>query len=334
MDSAFQTSALARPSRLDTWRQSASTKHRLIGLSLLRICLGLLMVDLHVRHLAQRQFLWGDGGVVPYPFFLQLMHWQRNRSLYMLSSSPALHSTIFFAGILVAIAFTIGYRTRISSILFYLFTWSLYSRNPFIMDGGDNLIYLTSFFMMFADCGAYFSVDAARRHATDRTNPFAALLHNYAVLAIVIQLSLLYFTSAFYKIQGHMWQDGTAIYYVLRAAEFNLSPLAHYFYDSDTVVTLLTWSTIIFQMAWPFLIWQKRARIFVAAGALALHSMIGYFMGLVWFSAAMISVELIIFDDDDYRRFGARLEATASRVRSFVSSLAHRGERRLDPEQA
>lgn len=319
-------------SRLGNLRKFASTKHRLIGLSVLRICLGLLVLDLYVRHWTQRQFLWGDEGVVPYSLFLQLMRWQRNRSLYLISASPALHSAIFFLGILVAIAFTVGYWTRISSVLFYIFTWSLYGRNPFIMDGGDNLIYLICFFMIFTDCGAYFSMDSSRRRSSSSPNSFEALLHNYAVLAIIIQLCLLYFTSAFYKSQGHMWQDGTAIYYVLRAAEFNLSPVAHYFYDDDAVVTLLTWSTLVFQMAWPFLIWQKRARIFVAAGAIMLHSMIGYFMGLIWFSAAMMSAELIIFDDDDYRRFGARLQAAVTRVRIFVSFLARRPERTLDPE--
>ncbi|MFY9820569.1 MAG: HTTM domain-containing protein [Thermoanaerobaculia bacterium] len=334
MEAVVQPSTSSYLSRHGDLRRFASTKHRLIGLSVLRICLGLLILDLHVRHLAQRQFLWGDQGVVPYPLFVHLMRWQRNRSLYLLSPSPALHTAIFFIGILVAIAFTIGYRTRIASILFYVFTWSLYGRNPFIMDGGDNLIYLVAFFMIFTDCGAYFSVDAVRRKRPHTPNPFAALLHNYALLAIIVQLCLLYFTSAFFKSQGHMWQDGTAIYYVLRAAEFNLSPMAHYFYDNDTVVTLLTWSTLVFQMAWPFLIWQKRARVFVAAGAILLHSMIGYFMGLVWFSAAMMSAELIIFDDDDYRRFGAWLQSVAARLRVLGSSLTRRTERTLGPEQA
>lgn len=296
--------------RLQNLREFASVEHRQIGLSLLRICLGALTLDFYVRHIAQRGFLWGANGVVPFSTFLEIMHRQRNFSLYMLSPAPAYELTVFALGIVVAIAFTLGYKTRISAVLFYAFTWSIYSRNPFILDGGDNLLFLLAFYMMFADCGAYFSIDAARRSPDERPGPLPALVHNFAVLAIITQLCLLYFTSGFYKIQGHMWQDGTAIYYILRASEFNLSPKAHFFYDNDAVVTLLTWSTMVFQIAWPFLIWNRKARPVIAAGAFLLHTMIGYFMGLMWFSAVMISAELMIFDDEDYRRFGGWLSAS------------------------
>jgi antimicrobial peptide system SdpB family protein len=285
----------------------ATVEHRQIGLSLLRICLGCLVLDFHLRHIAQRAFLWGAHGVLPHDSFVAIMRQTRNFSVYMLSPSRAFEVAAFSLGILVTIAFILGYRTRISSILFYVFTWSLYSRNPLILDGGDNLLFLLAFYMMFADCGAYFSIDAGRRPEGYRPNRYRALLHNFAVAAIVTQLCLLYFTSAFFKMQGHMWQDGTAIYYVLRAAEFNLSPITHYLYDNAAVVTLLTWSTMIFQMAWPFLIWSRRARPVLAVGAIALHSMIGFFMGLVWFSAVMVSAELMIFDDLDYLRFGGWL---------------------------
>jgi hypothetical protein len=297
-----------------------SVKHRTIAVSVLRICLGTTILVYYAQHLFQREFLWGDTGVVPFSTFLRIMRAQHNLSLYLLSPSPVYHSLVFYLGMLVAVAFIMGYRTRIATVLFYVFTWSLYTRSWFLLTGGDNLLYLLAFYLMFADCGACFSVDAwLRRNRAKPDNPFAAMPHNFAVLAIIVQLSLLYFTSAFFKIQGHMWQDGTAIYYILRTAEFNLSPLAHYFYDSGAVVTLLTWFTIVFQMAWPFLIWNRRAKPFVFLGALTLHSMIGYFMGLVWFSFVMISAELAIFDDSELIRFA-----------DFVQSLT----RRLQPQHS
>ncbi len=99
----------------------------------------------------------------------------------------------------------------------------------------------------------------------------------------------------------------TAIYYILRSSEFNLSPFAYHFYHSDVIVTLLTWSTVIFQVSWPWLIWNHRTKVPVFLGAVCLHSMIGYFMGLAWFSAVMISTELIIFNDREYLAFYRRL---------------------------
>jgi predicted DCC family thiol-disulfide oxidoreductase YuxK len=232
---------------------------------------------------------------------------QRNFSLYMLSSSHVYEVAVFYTGFLVTIAYTLGYRTRIASVLFWLFTYSLFQRNPFLLDGGDNLLYLLAFYMMFTDCGAHFSLDA-RAGRVGSTNEFVALIHNFGVLAVLAQITLLYFTSAFYKIQGKMWQDGTAIYYILRSVEFRLSPLAYHFYRSDVIVTLLTWSTMIFQMSWPFLIWNRRTKLIMALGALSLHTMIAYFMGLVWFSAVMITAELMIFTDSEYWRFSDGLQ--------------------------
>jgi hypothetical protein len=302
---------------LAIFRMRLSIKHRLIALSLLRVALGLITLAYYVQHWAQRAFLWSDGGVYPYEVFMRMMKSEGNLSLYMIAPSPFVEVLLFCLGVVVTIAFTIGYRTRLATILFYLFTWSLYTRNPFLMDGGDNLLYILAFYMMFADCGAYLSIDSGHRRNRTRLSPLIAVIHNFAAFAILVQVALLYLTSSLFKIQGHMWMNGTAIYYILRNAEFNLSPVAHVFYDSDVVVTLLTWSTVIFQMAWPFMVWFRPARLFLFVGAVALHCMIGYFMGLMWFSAVMISAELIVFDDSEYSRAAAWMESMLSAGRSY-----------------
>jgi HTTM domain len=317
-------------------RRYFGTKHRLIAVALLRISLGLLTLVFYTQHWSQHAFLWGNDGVLPYGAFRAMMEAESNLSLYMIGSAPEFGRVVFWLGVVVTVAFTIGFFTRISSVLFYLFIWSLYTRNPFVMDGGDNLLYILAFYLMFTDSGAYFSLDAALgRGNRERDRPIAALVHNFATLAILIQICLLYFTSAFFKSQGHMWQNGTALYYILRTAEFNLSPLEHIFYYSDEVVTLLTWSTVVFQMAWPFLIWFRRPRPFLYLGSVMLHSMIGYFMGLVWFSAVMISAEIIVFEDDEYRRYGGRLAGLGRRLRRFAEGLGrgsgHRSPVRLPP---
>lgn len=110
-------------------RDFASTRHRLISLSLVRICFGTIVLTYYARHVAQRAFLWGSDGVVPFQAFYLTMRAQHNFSLYMLSSSPTYQAAIFYVGFLVTIGFTLGYRTPISSVLFYVFTRSLFQRN-------------------------------------------------------------------------------------------------------------------------------------------------------------------------------------------------------------
>ena len=308
-------------------RLFASVKHRTIALSVLRIFVGLTLLVYYSQHVFQREYLWGNTGLVPFSLFQQIMYLRHGFSLYLLSPSFLYETAIFYAGLVVTIAFTIGYRTRISSILFYVFTWSLFQRNIFLLTGGDNFLYLVAFFLMFADCGAHFSIDAISGRSCNQPRSFVAMVHNYAVLAIIVQLSLVYLTSAFYKIEGPLWQNGTALYYVLRLSEFNLSSFAHHFYDREIVVKLLTWGTVIFEMSWPFLIWNRRTKPFVALGAVLLHSMIGYFMGLVWFSFVFIGAQVIIFKDSELISYAARIREAAGAARaSLIAPLVPRKE--------
>lgn len=294
-----------------------SVEHRLIGTALLRIGLGCVVLCLYAQHLIQFPFLWGSNGVIPFDEFHHIIARTRGHSIFELT--PAHPLPVVILGLLITIAFTVGFHTRIMSVLFYVFTFSLYARNPFLLDGGDNLLYLVAFYLILTDCGARFSFDAAKRKS--EPNAFVALLHNVGVAAIVTQLVLLYFTSSFYKIQGHMWQDGTAIYYILRSAEFNVSSAAHYLWDNDLFLTFCTWSTIFIQLAWVFWIWHPRLRWLLVSLAIGMHMMIAWFMGLFWFSAVMICAELIVLSDREYITFAAHARKLLTRFRAEPVSL-------------
>ena len=41
----------------------------------------------------------------------------------------------------------------------------------------------------------------------------ANLVHNTALLVIMVEVCFIYATAGWYKIQGSRWQDGTAVYY-------------------------------------------------------------------------------------------------------------------------
>ncbi len=291
---------------LSELQSSLSTPRRLIGLALLRICLASVALISELAHIREYNFLWGDNGMVPWGTFMQQMHEEHSFSVYALTPLPWAHALLYGLGIMATASLLIGWHTRISAFLFAVFTWSLYERNFLLLDGGDNLTYLLMFWLIFTDSGARLSIDAEKR-STKTLHPLAALLHNTALMAMIAEVMLLYTTSALAKLSGTMWQNGTAIYYVLRTGEFNLSQMTPYLWHSATVVTLLTYATMAFQLLWPTLIWTRRWKLPVAFGALLLHSSIGYFMGLMWFSMVMIGAEAIMFSDGDFARYGDRL---------------------------
>jgi hypothetical protein len=128
------------------------------------------------------------------------------------------------------------------------------------------------------------------------------MLHNFAVTACLLQLAILYFDAGFYKIQGHVWSSGTAIYYILRSNWFALPGWGDLVWRSAALVTIGTYGTILFEIMHPFLMWHRRLKYLIFSGAVLLHASIGILMGLVWFSLTMIGAHAILFDDEEYIR--------------------------------
>ncbi len=164
----------------------------LIGASLLRLGFGLLILYFYLMHYSQRYFLWSNVGynIIDNNFKRSAL------SLYNISDDLLFFDIIFHAGIIVAFIFTIGYRGRLFSILNFIFYFSLYKRTMYIGDGGDNLMCVVLVYLIFANCTAYFSVDAARNKTQ---KPFLSILHNFCIFCCIIQLCIVYFASGFYQ---------------------------------------------------------------------------------------------------------------------------------------
>jgi len=131
-----------------------AVKQRQTAAALMRIALGSLTIIFYALHLSQRNFLWGPGGVVSWPDNLALLAESRTYTLYQFFPSALGAGCLYWLGLAVSLMFTVGLFARFSSILFFLFTWSLYQRNWYAIDGGENLLIILAFYLMFADLSA------------------------------------------------------------------------------------------------------------------------------------------------------------------------------------
>jgi len=201
----------------------------------------------------------------------------------------------------------------------WVFTWSIFQRNPPLLDGGDNLMVIVLGYLVVVDTGQHLAVRGTR----EETDPeslrwrLGTLLHNAGLLLIVVQVCVVYLASALFKAAGELWQNGTALYYVLRVQEFALPGVSELLYTSPLVVTAATYGTVLFQLAFPFLLFNRVTRLIAFAGAVMMHSGIAVLMGLVTFSWIMSSVEFVLIDEDRYR-------GMARRARRARDSLAER----------
>nr|WP_281361244.1 HTTM domain-containing protein [Kroppenstedtia pulmonis] len=297
----------------------------LIGVSLLRICFGLILLYFYLIHYGQRYFLWGPNGMIEHKDFLKYISINYKLSIFNFSSSVLYFDLIFHLGIVFAILFTIGYKGRIVSVINFIFVWSIFSRNGIILDGGDNIMRIILVYLMFADTTAYFSVDRKLMdkkcikpvHIRDNIR-ISFYIHNMAILACIVQVCMVYITSGFHKAMGELWQEGVAIYYILQVGEYTHPLIENLITNSDAIMVLGSYSTVLVQIAFPFLLFNRITKYIAMAGIITMHIGIAIGMGLVSFSAVMISIQLLMLTDFEYQKIRNKLFKVKQYVKSCI----------------
>ncbi|WP_309097145.1 HTTM domain-containing protein [Streptomyces sp.] len=149
----------------------------------------------------------------------------------------------------------------------------------------------------------------------------ANVVHNGALLVIMAEACLIYAAAGWYKIQGSRWQDGTAVYYPLHLESFSPWPaLAGLLSASGTLVMLVTYGTVLVQVAFPFTLFNRRVKNVLLAVMIVEHAAIAVVLGLPFFSLAMIAVDAVFLPTSFLRRLGGR----AARARDRVLRRAER----------
>lgn len=290
-------------------------EHWRIGGGLTRLLLGAWALYFYALHASVRHTLWGPDGLWPFHRFVAD---QPFLSVYALSGSPVVFDVLYAAAVLVALAYTLGWWTRVAGALHWLMVWSLQERNPFITDGGDNIMRIVLLFLAAANVGALFSLDALRpRWRLPRwARESLAVAHNVAILLVLAQLCIVYLSTGLYKAMGEVWQNGTALYYILRVQEFSAPGLAELVYRNPYLVVLGTYGTVLFEVLFPAALIHPWTRAGMAVAGVGFHVAIAVLMGLVTFAWSMLSLYPLLFADRQYLSAARRLQ-TAWRLTIF-----------------
>jgi hypothetical protein len=145
-------------------------------------------------------------------------------------------------------------------------------------------------YLALAPAGAALSLDRARR-ARERFWEFPARAP-WALRLMQVQLSVIYLATAWTKMRGTTWNDGTAVSYALRVGDLERFPVPHLLTDSVLVTNLMTYGTLATEVALGVLVWNRRARPWVLGLGVALHLGIDYSMRVGFFTFAMLVLYL------------------------------------------
>ncbi|MEW2810151.1 HTTM domain-containing protein [Streptomyces massasporeus] len=278
--------------RLDTWSLDPVA---VTGVSGTRVLLGFVGLMYYVSQYQERNYLFGPDGVLPHDEFRAQL---TGFSLYALSASPAFFQVVYHLGIAAALAVTLGVGGRPGLALHWVLLWSVYQRQPGLLDGGDNLAYVVIPFLLLTRCYDRFVLPtglASRlaERAPGRLRAVSVPFHNLGVLMVAVQICLVYVVSGLYKVMGEKWQDGTALFYIMRVAEFELPGWSGLVYENDVLVVLGTYGTVAFLVYFPMGVLVPALRHWAAAASIGFHLSIAFFMGLTGFALTMIACDLV-----------------------------------------
>ncbi|MFI1201100.1 HTTM domain-containing protein [Streptomyces sp. NPDC020883] len=160
---------------------------------------------------------------------------------------------------------------------------------------------------------------AARRYAPGEPrivlDTLAKLAHNGVLLVIMVEVCLVYATAGWYKIQGSRWQDGTAVYYPMHLDYFSPWPgLSQLLGSNGLMVMLITYGTVIVQVAFPFTLFNRRLKNVLLVAMICEHLSIAVLLGLPFFSLAMITADAVFLPTTFLTGLGGRLSRLRRRL--------------------
>ncbi len=300
-------------------RDSAGRDTYFIGCSLFRISLGIyLLVDFLVIGLPFYASLYTDAGVYPrWLLMSEYPHLTAKLSLLAMNDYWLFHVLFVAAYITSLIALTLGWRTRLSTLLALVGFVSLDSRNLLIISGADQLTRLLLVWSLFLPLGRFFSVDAAlspeRRDAPYPRLPF---------MAIKIQIAVIYLMSAINKLAGNSWLEGGAVRRSLVNNMFSGQELSRWLVEHASFLLVpLTFGVLVFQFSFSLLIyspWRRDLmRAIAIAGAFLMHFAFIFLLNVGTFPYICMAYLLLLAPDRWWHRLFAKRRARLSPVRIY-----------------
>lgn len=301
----------------------SAQRHGTRTFAIVRIGFGAITAAFLLVNLPVRDQIWGPDASYSWELFFQTSIEAGQPSLFLLSPSAVWADVLYLALLAASLLFAAGWGGRTTTIVFYVLLWSLQVRNPLATNGGDNLMRILLVYMIFARVTAHYSVDALRARRRERRGvpprrsfTIGTVAHNAALIACIAQVCILYFTSSLYKVQGEMWQNGTALYYVMRTADYNSWPeLSAMVYQNPFLVVGATYAAVFVQLFLPFVLVNRTLKAILLPLVMGMHVAIGVFMGLPFFSATMLVADLFLVGDRDLRALHVRARLLRARLR-------------------
>lgn len=197
---------------------------------------------------------------------------------------------LFFLFIGVLILMCCGFQTRLMAILALFIHLMFFNSGRMFMYGVDYFTTSALFYCTIMPVGKYYSIDNFLRHRLQNPSPVSI----FCIRVLQIHLCLVYFFGGFSKTLGVHWWNGEAIWRAISIPGF-------YQLDMSWLATVpwlslvLSRMVMLVELSYPVLIWFRKTRLIVLLLVGSMHLGIGIAMGLHYFAALMILLNITAF---------------------------------------
>jgi hypothetical protein len=208
--------------------------------------------------------------------------WFKDLAFILYSHSNVYLSLAFLIAVLclsVLNLFTSKF-SYLSGLILWILVTNIHNKLYPSITGGDLLLNQFLFFNVL--------ISASFIKNESFVSSLRVCFHNLAIVAVMLQLCIVYFLSGLAKIGDIGWISGTAIISVSQIRHFSLySSLGP---DSilNPIYIFLNYLVLFYQLLFPILVWLKKIKKVLLSIGILMHIYIGFVMGLPEFSAIMI----------------------------------------------
>lgn len=261
--------------------------------SVFRLTVGLILFVFYTERFLDFDFLFSENGIFPYSLSVGFAPdlFKPPFLLYPASETWLRSLHLIFVCLLFLLALGIG--GRVVAFCVWVLHLVFIQRNPVITYGSDFIATCWLMYMWFLKTDEFLTIKYWRK--TGRFLPpwqscksvKADALNTVGVRFVQLQLCIIYGYSGMEKLKGVTWWRGDAVWNTLANGQLVTHNFGFLSYI-PLVIVAVTFATIIFEVYFPILIWNKTTRPFILAFGIFLHSSIAVMMNIPFFALLMI----------------------------------------------
>ncbi|MEO1514037.1 MAG: HTTM domain-containing protein [Bacteroidota bacterium] len=268
------------------------------NLSFLRIAIGLFCVSQMLGVYPDLLNIYGAQGFIRSEItelmlfeFAPRISWFTNAVAHLGVSEPDSVYLLAHIFIISGVGLAIGLATRLMAVMCWCCHLLLMGTGSMFSYGADVFLGFTLFYCILMPMGRYWSVDSL---LWNRKSKGASWSVTAFLRVLQLHLVIAYFMGGFGKALGNHWWNGEAIWRAATLPQFNQFDMG-WIASVPTFAMVMGWFVLLIECGYPLFMFHRKTRPYCLAAIVSMHIGIAIFMGLYYFAALMIILNIAAF---------------------------------------